>query len=126
MPLPKGLARFNRIATNRVTGPFASRLPWFGVLHHVGRKTSREYRTPVNAWRRGSNVVVPLTYGSDVDWLRNTEAAESSMIVMRGRSIRIGKPTVQEGPEVTDLMPGVFSSGLKLLDVTEFASFPIL
>lgn len=126
MPLPKGLARFNRVATNRFTGPFASRLPWFGVLHHVGRKTSREYRTPVNAWRRGGAVVIPLTYGSDVDWLRNTQAAESSMIVMRSHSIRLGKPTVLEGPEVIDLIPAVVSSGLKLLDVTEFASFPTL
>ena len=35
MPLPKGLARFNRVVTNRVLGPFAARLPGFAIVTHI-------------------------------------------------------------------------------------------
>jgi hypothetical protein len=34
MLLPDAVARFNRFVTNRVTGPFAGRLPWFAVVGH--------------------------------------------------------------------------------------------
>jgi hypothetical protein len=45
MVLSRRVATFNRQVTNRVTGPFAHRLPGFGVVVHVGRKSGREYRT---------------------------------------------------------------------------------
>ncbi|MCZ6738832.1 MAG: hypothetical protein O7C01_03525 [Actinobacteria bacterium] len=51
MPLPRGLARFNRSVTNRITKPAAARLGGFGVLHHHGRRSGNEYETPLNAWR---------------------------------------------------------------------------
>ena len=126
MPLPKGLARLNRVATNRVTRPFASRLPWFGVLHHAGRTSARKYQTPLNAWHRGDQIVIPLTYGNDVDWLKNAEAAESAVIVVRGHPMTVGKPAVLESAEGMSLMPGVVRSALNLLDVDQFVSFPIL
>ena len=126
MPLPKGLARLNRVATNRVTRPFASRLPWFGVLHHVGRTSARKYQTPLNAWRRGDQIVIPLTYGLNVDWLKNAEAAESSVIMIRGHAMTVGRPTVLENAEGMSLMPGVARSALNLFGVDQFASFPIL
>ena len=51
MPLPSGLARFNARVTNRVTGPFAGRLPGFAVVRHVGRRSGNAYETPVNLFR---------------------------------------------------------------------------
>ncbi len=126
MPLPKRLARLNRVTTNRVTRPFAARLPWFGVLHHVGRTSGRKYQTPMNAWHRGDQIVTPLTYGNDVDWLKNAEAAESSVIVIRGHSMTVGRPAVLESAEGMSLMPGVIRPALNLLDVDQFVSFPIL
>jgi hypothetical protein len=43
---------FNLAVTNRVTSRFADRLPGFGILTHVGRKSGRVYRTPVNVFER--------------------------------------------------------------------------
>ena len=40
--------RANRHVANPVLGPFAQRLPGFAVLLHVGRRSGRQYRTPVN------------------------------------------------------------------------------
>ena len=46
MALPKGLARFNRVVTNRVVGPFAARLPGFAIVTHVGRRSAASTPTP--------------------------------------------------------------------------------
>ena len=48
MPLPRRLARFNLLVTNRVLGPFARHAPGFAVVLHVGRRSGRTYRTPVS------------------------------------------------------------------------------
>jgi len=57
MALPKRLARFNLLVTNRVVGPFARRLPGFAVVSHVGRRSGRVYRTPVNLYRADDRLV---------------------------------------------------------------------
>src|SRR5215204_4698399 len=51
VPLPKQLARFNRVTTNRVAFPVARRVPGFAVVLHTGRRSGCSYRTPVNAFR---------------------------------------------------------------------------
>ena len=71
MPLPKRLAKFNRVVTNRVLGPFARYLPGFGIVSHVGRRSGRTYRTPVNLYKRGDGYVIALMYGADSQWVRN-------------------------------------------------------
>ncbi len=42
---------------------------------HTGRRSGREYVTPVWAHRVGGSFYVGLPYGTDVDWLRNVRAA---------------------------------------------------
>src|SRR5262249_1796055 len=53
MALPRALARFNRLVTNRVLGVVAPWMPPFAVVVHRGRSSGRVYRTPVWAFRRG-------------------------------------------------------------------------
>jgi hypothetical protein len=123
MPLPPALARFNRVVTNRVTRPFATRLPWFGVLHHRGRRTGTAYDTPLNAWSDGSTVIVALTYGQDVDWLANARAG--STMTLRGRDLALGPPSLI-GVEGMTRMPAVARPLLAAIGVDRFAIFPIL
>ncbi|MFG1711043.1 nitroreductase family deazaflavin-dependent oxidoreductase [Nonomuraea sp. M3C6] len=75
MPLPEAVARFNRTVTNRVTMPFAGRLPGLAVVHHKGRRSGRSYKTPVSIFRRPDGYVAALTYGPDRDWVKNVIAA---------------------------------------------------
>ena len=92
MPLPRWVARFNRHVTNRVLEPLALRLPHFGVIVHTGRKTGREYRTPVNVFPRPGGYVVALTYGPKSDWVRNVLAAGGCVLETRGRRLRLVRP----------------------------------
>ena len=92
MPLPRSVALFNRRVTNRLLGGLATRLPGFGVVIHIGRKSRRQYRTPVNVFRRGDRYIIALTYGPDADWVRNVLAEDGCTLETRGQMFRLARP----------------------------------
>jgi deazaflavin-dependent oxidoreductase (nitroreductase family) len=98
MPLPKSLAKFNLRYTNRVLGPLARLLPGFAVVTHVGRRSGRVYRTPVNLWRDGDGYVIALTYGADSQWVRNVLAAGAVDVETRGRMVHLVGPEIVVDP----------------------------
>lgn len=49
-------------------------------VEHVGRRSGRTYRNPVNAFRDGDHVTFALTYGRRVDWLRNVRFVEMPVL----------------------------------------------
>src|SRR3569833_2968856 len=70
MVLSKRVARFNRVATNQVLKHVAGWAPGFAMVVHKGRKSGREFRTPVNVFRSKDGFVVALTYGPGADWVK--------------------------------------------------------
>ena len=53
------LAKFNITVTNRITSLSAGWLRGFGILTHVGRKSGKVYRTPVNVLRAPKGFISP-------------------------------------------------------------------
>jgi len=98
MPLPAGLARFNRRVTNRITRRIAGWMPGFAIVRHTGRRSGRTYRTPVNAFRAPDGYRIALTYGPDRDWVRNVMAAGGCEIESRGRRIALTGPRIFGDP----------------------------
>lgn len=94
MVLPKNLARFNRVVTNTVARPIAGHVPGFGVLLHRGRRSGREYRTPMNVFRAPDGYVVALTYGTETDWVRNVLAAGECRLETLGRRVKLTNPRI--------------------------------
>lgn len=68
MKLSRRVARFNKLVTNRIQGLYAWLLPPWAVILHRGRRLSRQYRTPVLAFRRDQTLVIALVYGQESDW----------------------------------------------------------
>lgn len=99
MPLPRRLARFNRVVTNRLVLPVAGWLPGFAIVLHRGRRSGRLYRTPVNCFRYGDGYRFGITYGQGSDWVRNVVAAGSFDITTRGRLVALTHPVVGEDPQ---------------------------
>ena len=120
MPIPLRVARFNRRVTNPLLGTFSDRLPPFATLHHVGRRTGRRFRTPVFAFPTARGVVIALTYGTEVQWLRNLEAGGPARLVRRGRVLVVGDPVLLHGEAGARLVPRVIRAGLALLRVDDF------
>lgn len=106
MVLPKQLARFNRVITNRTLGLVADWMPGFGVVTHVGRRSGRTYTTPVNVFRTPDGFVVALTYGRG-DWVRNVLAAGGCELTTRRRHHRLTGPRVVRDDSRRDVPIGV-------------------
>jgi deazaflavin-dependent oxidoreductase (nitroreductase family) len=92
------VAAFNLAVTNRITSRFADRLPGFGILTHVGRKSGKVYRTPVNVFRAPEGFLIALTYGRDSEWVRNVIAAGGCKLETRGVQYELSSPTIAHDP----------------------------
>jgi deazaflavin-dependent oxidoreductase (nitroreductase family) len=92
--LPRGLARFNRVATNRVLGKLAGRVPTLVAVRHSGRRSGRTYETPINVFRTSDGYVAALTYGPDTDWVRNVVAAGGCELKVRGEWLPMTAPRI--------------------------------
>jgi deazaflavin-dependent oxidoreductase (nitroreductase family) len=117
--LGQRMARFNGRVTNRITRPFARRLIGFGVVVHRGRRSNREYETPVNVFRQRDGYVIALTYGTDSEWVKNVRAAGWCELVTRGQRRRLASPELRHD-ESLSLVPAVVRPALRILRVTDF------
>jgi len=88
------VAAFNLAVTNRITSRFAGRLPGFGILTHVGRKSGKVYRTPVNVFRAPAGFFIALTYGRESEWVKNVLAASGCQLETQGVRYRLSAPIV--------------------------------
>lgn len=92
------LAAFHRVFTNRLLRPLVARMPGFGIVINVGRRTGTVYRTPVNVFRRSDRFLIALTYGKDSGWVKNVLAAGKCQIQTRRFSYRLATPVVVFDP----------------------------
>jgi len=119
MPLPRALARFNLVVTNRIARRVAGRIPGFAIVTHVGRRSRRLYRTPVNLFHRGDQWVIALTYGRGSQWVRNVMAASGCEVETRGERIRLVDPQIRRDPG-RSLVPAPVRPVLRLVNVSDF------
>src|SRR6266542_4813874 len=79
-------------------------LPIYAVIHHRGRRTGREYATPVVVRQIGEFLVFPLAFGADPSWSRNLRAAGTGSVRWKGAEIAISDFEVVDAAAV--LGPG--------------------
>lgn len=114
---------FLRPFTTRFVNPITRRIagwaPLFGILRYRGRTSGREYRTPMNVFRHGDHYVFALTYGPEVQWVKNILAAGETGLHTRGRELRLVEPELITDPQ-RRLMPFPVRQFLGLLNVEHF------
>ena len=103
MKLSRGVARFNKRVTNRIQGLYAWLVPPWAVILHSGRRSGRQYRTPLFAFRRGQTLVIALLYGEESEWLRNLRAGDGH-VIRAGRTFVVGAPEVVATSEAGSLL----------------------
>ncbi|HEV3473966.1 MAG TPA: nitroreductase family deazaflavin-dependent oxidoreductase [Actinomycetota bacterium] len=119
MPLPGWLARLNRYAANPLLRPMAGRVPGFGVVIHRGRTTGGLYRTPVNAFPHRDGFLIALTYGRDVDWVKNVIAAGGCQLIQRGQTADLVEPRILRLGDQAYGIPSGIRIFLRVLAVSE-------
>ncbi len=124
MPLPRWVTRSNKHVLNPVMLRVATGIGPMAVVRHTGRRSGRAYRTPVFAFAyRGDGtvrVVLALTYGPDVDWVRNVDAAGSFVLERRGTEYAVDDLRRVTGEDGLRLLPTPIAAGLRLAGVEEF------
>ena len=126
MPAPYAIARFARDYFNHLTRPLAGRLPPFILVEHRGRRSGRPYQTPMFGFFDDDRaIVIVLTYGPNVDWLKNLAAAGGGTVVARGRTYRVGPPAVETGLDRARVIPAIFRPALRLMRANDFARLPL-
>jgi deazaflavin-dependent oxidoreductase (nitroreductase family) len=120
MQVPRFMRRVNRAFTNRLMAPLAGVLPPLAIVHHVGRKSGRSFRTPILAFPVAGGTLTPLPYGTDTDWVLNLLAAGGGEIVALGRRSEVENPRVVDAEEAADAVPEALKPLLRRLPLPGF------
>lgn len=136
MPIPHWITRSNKRLLNPLMLRASSRVPPLATVHHTGRRSGRAFTTPVLAFAaraplspaaatlpeeaRDVVAVVALTYGTDVDWLRNVLHAGSYRLERAGTTYVVDRLVVVEGDAGARLVPPLVDEVLDLLHVDRF------
>lgn len=75
------------------------------VVHHTGRRTGKEYRTPIVAERVADGFVVPLPYGARVDWVKNLLASGHGTLTQGGTTHSVISPAIVSAKTAEAEMP---------------------
>ncbi|UCD44633.1 MAG: nitroreductase family deazaflavin-dependent oxidoreductase [Candidatus Bathyarchaeota archaeon] len=119
MPIPKVVAVFNKYVTNRFTLLFAGRLPPLAVVIHRGRNSGRRYRTPIMAFPTETGFVFALTYGRNVDWVKNLMTSDGGSLESNGDEVPIHGIRFVKYADMKELFPFWFRIPLGIISVED-------
>lgn len=97
----------------------ASRGP-FALLRHVGRRSGKTYEIPIMVWRVEDGFVIVLTYGPQVDWLRNLQAAGQGSLRWHKQEYIFQKPEFIDAKTALPALPPFIKQILRLRGAHEF------
>lgn len=126
MPAPLAVTPYVRRLVNPVLIHLAGH-GWFVDLEHVGRTTGTVRRTPLLAFRDRDVVTIALTYGPQVQWLRNIRASGRCRMRLRGHLLELGAPRDLPQAEGIRRMPQPIRSVFARTGfVEDFVELPVL
>ena len=108
-PVLRNLAHSSR-------GPFA-------LLRHVGRRSGKEYEIPIMVWRVADGFIISLTYGPQVDWLRNLQAAGQGSLLWHKQEYTLQQPEFVDAQVALPALPPLIRRVLGARKAHEFVKF---
>ena len=96
----------NKYLLNPLMLRLAGKRYWYvSVIEHTGRRSGRRYSTPVVADRVGGYFVIPLPYGTSVDWVRNVLTAGEADLVSKGQTYHVVAPELIDSTQALPELP---------------------
>lgn len=125
-PVRDAVRTFNKHVLNPMMVRAAGRKHWYAALvEHEGRCSGRRYATPVVADKVEGGFLVPLPYGTTVDWLRNTQAAGGATITSKGDTYEVAGPTIVDASTAAGLLPSGRLRVFQRFGIDHFARFAL-
>jgi deazaflavin-dependent oxidoreductase (nitroreductase family) len=110
----------NKYLLNPLMGRLAGRKGPYAVIRHTGRKSGKPYSTPVGAERAQDGFIIPLGYGTRVDWLENVLAAGRATIVAQGETYAVTEPEVIDAAGALPRLPPRRRRTFERLGITHY------
>jgi len=96
----------NKYLLNPLMLRLAGRRHWYAsVIRHTGRRSGKRYSTPIVADRVGSHLIIPLPYGTQVDWVRNVLTAGNADIISKGHTYHVVCPELIDSTQALPELP---------------------
>jgi deazaflavin-dependent oxidoreductase (nitroreductase family) len=107
---PAPFQRMIRMSNKHLLNPLMLRLAgsrfWYAsVIEHAGRRSGKKYSTPIVADRVDGEVLIPLPYGTQVDWVRNVMTAGRGTLVHKGETLSVTSPELIDSTQALPLLP---------------------
>lgn len=87
----------------------------FTIVRHVGRRSGKQYATPLLLAPIAGGFVAELTYGPKVDWFQNVMAAGHCTIMRGGKEITIDRIEPMDADAGRQAFPLAARIGLRIL-----------
>ena len=114
-------------AAARLVNPLVLRIagrrhmPIVGIVHHRGRKSGREYATPLGVRPApGGGFVIPVTFSQASQWYQNILAAGGCVITYQGEDHPVAGPVVVDRATAGPGYPRYERLALRLIGINEF------
>ena len=95
-------------------------MPVVGILHHRGRRTGRDYATPIGMRPLGDGFVIPRTFSNNAAWYQNIKAAGEGRVTYLGRHYRVVEPEVVDYATARAAFPRYERLQFRLIGINEY------
>ncbi len=120
----EGIRKFNRAFYNRIVKLFAGNFIYALILH-IGRKSGKEYSTPVVAKAKNDFIYIPLPYGDDTDWYLNVKAAGKCTVKIEGKTYPAVTPEVVDASSALPAFSAFFQGTFKRAKIEKYLRLKI-
>lgn len=112
---------FNKHVLNPVMLYLAGRRYWYAsVIRHTGRRSGRHFATPVVAVPVEDGFIIPLPYGTDVDWLRNVQEAGEAVVTNSGQDYNVFEPEIIDAQTAGPQLPSRRAQTYRWFGIEQF------
>jgi len=95
-------------------------MPVVGILQHRGRRSGREYATPIGMRPLGDGFVIPRTFSDNAAWYQNVKASGEARITYLGRQYRVAEPEVVDYAAARPAFPRYELAQFRLIGINEY------
>ena len=95
-------------------------MPVVGIIHHRGRRSGRDYATPIGMRPLGDGFVIPRTFSDNAAWYLNTKVAGGATVTYLGRTYQLVDPTVVDYATARPAFPRYELLQFRLIGINEY------